>query len=221
MTRQVSDMDYIQLKQEVKEIVDIVKDIPEKFQEKSFEMLLDNLLNTLNPTTIKVPVEGSIGTNDTSEPSENKKVSNISKDSPIPLNAKLNVFLRRTGVSMENLNTILHYEAGNEAGRGKVHFVFKPDESVPVATGQIYWALLLGLKNNIESGSDFLVDAVELREICKSEGFYDSKNFATHLKNKKNYFKNPLESQGEPQQLADDGLTALAELIRTLVGQAK
>lgn len=209
-------MDFEYLKKGIKEIVDVVSGVPEKFQDRCFDVLLASLL-----AEVEVEPDSSPKVSDTST----KGITSINDKSvvgseKIPLNAALNVFMRKRKVSLEQLGELLYVET-NAEGKIKVHFIHTPDHTTPNATAQIYWSLLYGLKANIESGGDFLVDPEGVREVCKDEGCYDAGNFAKNFKRYETYFKAVPKPNGPPQSLSDEGQSALADFILRLVGQSK
>ena len=208
-------MNYQELKEEIKTIAEISDNVPEKFKEKCFEILMNHLLKEANGTT---PAEKNEITqtnqnidnqkNMIDNQNHNEEVKSDSPENTIPLSAQLRVFMRKTNITIEEIQNIIHYENGN------VYFIKEPKDSI-VSKGQIKWALLLGLKNGI-AAKDFLVDPEDLRSICQDKGYYDMKNFSRYLKNYSNYFKNPLIPQGDSQPLSDDGINELAKLIKEL-----
>lgn len=201
-------MDYGKLKQEIKDIADVASSVPETFREKCFEILLENLL-----------AEGGTG-KAASPPKPKDEKNNVDSASDrgkpaghvIPTPAKVRVFMKRTGVSDEDLQALFLYEDD------ELHFIKEPAADV-VSTGQIEWALLIALKNGI-LGNAMSCDAESVRSICQEKGYYDKKNFSTIFKKPANakLFSAPLESQGEAQSLSNDGLDLLGKIVKSLVG---
>lgn len=188
------------MKDELKEIVELANSVPERFRDKCFEMLLGYVLRSTGhgkKDAAVVDQEGEEGA-----PSLD--------DSHIP--AKVKVFSRKYGIPVELLGEVVMMEDG------ELYFVKEP-KGVSIAAGQIQWALLLALRSAL-LGGEFEVDPEDVRSICKAKGFYDRANFATYFKRKKTatLFKGRLEPQGEPQKLSDEGMDDLAVLIKTLAG---
>ena len=189
-------MDYAKLKQEIKAIADIANDVPEPFREKCFQLLLENLLGSQPGGE--------------SKPGFNKLEEEKTLPPAIPISAQVRVLMSKTGVTKDDLGRILFVEDG------EAHFTREPSHG-KVARGQIEWALLLALQNGILNNS-LTVDPEDVRSICQVKGFYDAGNFTTNFKTPKNakLFRNPLESQGEPQPLTAEGQTTLGKLIKSL-----
>lgn len=201
-------MNYGKLKQEIKDIADVASSVPETFRERCFEILLENLLaenNTDKPNTPPKPKDEKGKADPDNDPGKPAGHS-------IPTPAKVRVFMKRTGVSDEDLQSLFLYEDD------ELHFIKEPAAEV-VSTGQIEWALLIALKNGI-LGNTMSCDAESVRSICQEKGYYDKKNFSTIFK-KPAYaklFSAPLESQGEAQSLSNDGLDSLGKIVKSLVG---
>lgn len=191
-------MDHKRINQEIKEIVKISSSVPETYQVKCFEILLSNLLMEHKP-----PRDAS------------EYVPPPPGGEKIPNPAQVRVFMRKTGVTDNDLKAIALYEAG------ELHFVKEPHHD-KVAKGQIEWALLLALKNAIVSNS-LTVDPEDIRSICQEKGYYDATNFAAIFKAPRNakLFKKPLEPQGSARALSLEGIQALGELVKSLAGASQ
>jgi len=195
-------MNYEALRNEMKEIVEISLSVPEQFQQRCFEILLNAYL-------AKKPDEPAvIESKDPVTPPPQNPIGM----STIPLTTQLRLFTQRTNVTMEMLNRIVLYSDG------EIHFIKEP-ASQSIRQGQIDWALLLALKSIILK-DNLEVDPEDVRSICKEKGFYDATNFAKNFRATPyaDYFKGILEPQGNPQSLSSEGQTALAELLKGLVG---
>jgi len=187
---------YSDLKENLKEIVELVQTVPEKLQQTCFEILLQSLLAQSKAADIPP----------TPKPEKPAEFPGA-RSTTVPLNTELRVFMRKRDVTEEQLNTVVFFEAG------QVHFVKEPSVD-KIATAQIEWSLLLALKNAI-LGKSFTVDPEDVRSICQAKGVYDIANFAAVFKQKANarLFKGEMKSQGEPSELSDDGLAQLAKLV--------
>jgi hypothetical protein len=120
--------------------------------------------------------------------------------------------MQKTEITEDELKAILMVADGD------VHFVKEPAPT-KITDGQMQWAFLLALKNCILSNS-LAVDPEDVRSVCQDKGFYDAANFAANFKKDRyaKFFKGPMERQGEPQLLTNDGQDELANLIRTMGG---
>jgi hypothetical protein len=200
-------MNYEQMKAGVKEIAEIASAVPECFREKCFELLLSNFLNQEcgrkplkpEPTPPETPPSTKVPTGGAS--------------APIPVRTQLRLLMKKTGITMEDLEKILLFD------NGEVHFVREPHDT-GITTGQIEWTLLLALKNAIVKDA-LSSDPEEVRSVCQEKGFYDKANFAAAFRAARNakLFKSPLVPQGAAQPLSSDGQDALGALIKRLAGE--
>ncbi len=200
-------MDFKQLKSSIKDISDVASSVPEQFREKCFEILLDALLAGEEPPRQE--------NTDPKDPAKKEKHGEKPATVAVPLNAQVRVFLRKNGITEEELNKIVLVE-GDE-----VHFVHTP-KSKSNAQGQLEWSLLLALKNAILKNS-FEADPEEVRSRCIDVGFYDKGNFATNFKTEKfkRLFKTTLVPQGQAVALTPGGQQALGELVKALADKSK
>ena len=204
-------MDYKQLKSGIKEITDIVASVPEKFQDKCFELLLTSLLGQKQST------ERPDKTNEkeNSEPDPSAKERKKPDHTSIPVTTQLRLLMKKTNVTIDELDKVVMY------ANDELHFIREPHD-VGISTGQVEWALLMALKNTILKDS-MTADPEAIRSICQAKGFYDKANFAANFKSVKNakMFKSPLVPQGSAEPLSSEGQDALGKLIKRLASEEK
>lgn len=189
---------YEKLKSELKQIIELVESLPEKYRDKSFELLVSRFLSA--------QVTGD-------KDLDPKKPGSVPPGKPgheFTVPAKVRAFIKRYAITDEQLRSIVMLDAGD------VHFIHEP-RNVKNATGQIQWALLLGFKSAL-LGSDMTVDPEAVRSICIEKGFYDKANFAAHFKTPANkaLFNGLLKPQGELRKLTPKGEEKLAEILKEL-----
>lgn len=194
---------YAKLKGELKQIVELVESVPERYRERCFDLLFSQLLSGQAPAA-----------KDKEDVSpKNQDPNKLKGGDELTLPAKIRTFIRRYGISEEQLRSVVMVEAG------EVHFIHEPKD-VKNATGQMQWAFLLALKSGL-LGNDMAVDPEGVRSMCIEKGFYDKANFAAIFKRapNKDMFNGLLESQGQPRKLTAKGEEKLAELIKALAQQ--
>jgi len=214
-------MDYEKLKEEIKQIADIAASVPEQFRDKCFELLLTNLVQANageRRDERKTEPERKAGSGtEGADTAEKLPPPPPRKDgSKITLTTQLRLLMRRTTLNEEEIGSVIM-----QGDDGDVHFVREP-HNVPLAQGQIEWALLLALKNAIKNDS-MTVDPEDVRSVCQEKGFYDRANFASIFKrpNYSKYFKEALVPQGQAQPLTADGQDALGKLVKRLAIQTQ
>lgn len=200
------------IKQQISEILEIVKVCPENLQEKCFEILLLVFLQDRMPAR---PLEAKGATAQTrhaleddiqqgGEPTTQEDIAQ--KD----LHVKARKFLKDKGISMEEINQIFYRENGD----------FKPlyDDlkTTKLAESQIRLALLEALEKVMKDG-DFEFDGESIRGKCQDYKCYDSANYTSNFKSRAKLFDgfDKYES-GTPIKLSNEGKNKLAELIKAL-----
>ena len=193
-------MKYEKLKDEIREIAKIAAAVPETFRVKCFEILLNDLLSEQLDHAPPPPSPPKPGETPTPPQGSFKMPSQVL------------AFMRRKELKQEQIEAIVMLD-GDE-----LHFIKEPSHG-QVSKGQIEWALLIALKNGILNNS-LKADPEDVRSIVQEKGYYDSANFSTNFKNRKNasLFRNVLEGQGDAQALSTEGETALANLVNALSG---
>jgi hypothetical protein len=182
------------------EIVKISDSVPEKYQVKCFEILLNSVIKPLQPTVpgLKADVEEKDKFEKIKTPGDEKFL--------LPIDVK--AFLSQYGL--------------NEAILWKF-FVAEGEQIRPIytlkvtkkATAQIQHALMLCLETAMISGQ-FEINKEALRERCKDQKSYDGGNFNTNLKVNEKNFK-AVEGV-DILSLSPDGKSELADLLEELSG---
>jgi hypothetical protein len=187
---------YERLKSELAEIVELVESLPDRYRDRSFELLLSGLLAEPGQAGPPPP------------PAEQRTPGKLT----VP--ARVRAFLGRHSITQDQLGLLVLMENDD------VHFIRQP-EGVKVAPGQIQWALLLALKSAL-LGGEMSVDPEAVRSICIERGLYDKANFASNFKKAANasLFQKTPEPQGPAVKLSQDGEKRLAELIKSLTAGA-
>lgn len=196
-------MDYAKLKTEIKEIAEIAEMVPEPFRLKCFETLLGRLLASESPAVAAAAAPPAPPPPAASQPP-------LPASTPFAIPTQLRVLMQRTALTEEDIRKVVLVADGD------VHFIKEP-AGKKIAEGQTDWALLLALKNCILNDS-LTVDPETVRSVCQDKGYYDRANFAAIFKrgNYAKFFKGPMEAQGQPQGLTNEGQTELANLVRGL-----
>jgi hypothetical protein len=195
-------MNFQLLQEQIENIVKIADSVPEVYRLKCFEILLNSFLVDQQNISV-IPNHKSV---------KEEHISQVKEQPSIPIKTQLRIFMSRTNIEIDLISSILL------VADGTVHFIREP-ANVNIRKGQNQWALLLALRNMILYDT-IEVDPEDVRSICKEKGFYDQPNFSKNFHSNPfaSYFKSSLEPQGKPQTLTQDGMTALAELIKELAG---
>jgi hypothetical protein len=172
-----------------KEAARIAQTLPEQFQEKCFEVLLNSFVAKKAPVD-KAPPE-----------QETKKTGGKPREFVVPLSVR--AFLQQYSVSEESLPKIFLMHGTDVAPAYKLQTTKK-------ATAQVQIAVLTALENALKGGK-FEFSVEEVRKRCDEHGAYDAANFAATFKKRKDLFKD--QADEEHVELSSDGKAELAETI--------
>lgn len=173
------------VKDKLDEIISISEKCPEKFQVKCFEILLDTLLRGITATT-PIQTGATVGV--------------------VELTATAENFLSRYDISQDQLLGVFHFD-GNE-----YQIIVKDLKEKPTSARQAKLALLIGLKNLLQSGTPIIFKD-ELMNMCRQYAAFDSHNFAVNMKSRKNIF---LQKGRDQWELTRPGQQKAAEVLKEL-----
>ncbi|MFX0203854.1 MAG: hypothetical protein ACFFCW_47760 [Candidatus Hodarchaeota archaeon] len=206
-----------ELKDKVLEIAAIAKECPENLQEKCFEVLLKDFLETESHLS-----GGRVPTRHPPPPGATKE-SGLEEDlqkeyeppqedfSEKDLHVKLKKFLQSSNLTVDHINQIFYKEGE------KILPLYDDLKTTKSSESQLRIAMLQALKNAMYSG-EFDFDGEEVRAECQLRKCYDSPNFAANFKNNKDLFDDftKYNKKSPVIRLSSEGKSGLAELIRDL-----
>lgn len=186
-------MNFEKLEQDVSKIVKISEKIPEKYQAKCFEILLNQLVSGYQePSQIpKLP---------------SPPVKKQTFDFQIPIEVR--AFLRQFSIDEGKI-----FELFLITGKDEIVPTFKIRTTV-ISKAQIQIALMVALENTLKQTERFQFSIEEVRQRCQDNKVYDRKNFQNHFNNNKKLFKDL--SDKEHVLLSPYGKEKLAEVINEL-----
>jgi len=194
---------YEKLKKEIKDILEIVKECPEKFQEKCFEVLLSSFLEREKETKVPEKVK--------EKKFEVPHITEKVKEEDIHM--KVKALLKRFDLNTDLIGKLFLIEEGQIEPTYKL-------ETTKMAESQVQISLLEALKEAIKTGNfEFKIE--EIRALYKDRKCYDKANFLAIFKKNKGLFKNETFVKEEPVELSDEGLKELAATITKLTGGEK
>jgi len=173
---------YKQLKQELKEIIEIVNECPDELKTKCFEILLENYLSSSVKLDVK-PKEAPISelTSSSEKRIELDIGSQDAKSEDISLNefhVKSKKFLAQSDIDVNCINEVYYKEDG------KLMPLYESVKSTKMSECQIRLALLTAFENSFSDISGTMsFNGEQVRKRCQDMKCYDQTNFSTHLKN--------------------------------------
>lgn len=211
---------YQQLKDEIREIIQIVNQCPEALQEKCFELLLKNYLKALEPETnqTRTPVPPIIQDNTTERtepscPSERSTQTGIVSEeiNQKDFHVKIQRFLNQYGITYECINN-LYYKENNA-----IKPLYESLKSTQMSECQNRLALLTAFEGSLATG-DMQFSGETVRQRCRIMKCYDTANYASNFKNNAELFDNWEEKydKNTTYVLSAEGKKTLARILLEL-----
>ena len=207
------------LRGQVLEIAEIAKACPEAFQERCFELLLQDLLShrrTAAPVREQVPdAPDDLGSKNADQalPEDPRPPVDTSTDlSESDLHVKAKNFMKKQGLSIDDINQLFYREDGD------VLPLFDDLKTTKMSESQIRIALMQALRTGLESGA-FEFDGEEVRAECQLRKAYDPSNFTANFKNNAELFESfeKYDKASPTIRLSEVGKSRLADLARELI----
>jgi len=220
------------LKEEIKDIVEIVALVPESLKVMCFEMLLKDVLakrhaahrppgnSIVSPTSERkapkdaaAPEERAVSESDSTSvpaPGLQPRVGGGSDITPSDLHMKTKKFLEKGGLTLDHINNIFYKEGD------KFELLITDFGATNMAEGQIRIASMQALQHALVNG-DFKTTVSAVREECKIRKCYDQSNFTANFKKSADAFDFGEWSKDVTDlRLSEDGKKTLAEVIKKL-----
>lgn len=219
------------LKEEIKDIVEIVALVPEPFKAMCFEMLLKDALEKRrgshkspphapaspapepriekvapSPSPADDPTESAV----TPAPGVQPKVNGGSDITMSDLHMKARKFIEKGGLTLEDINNVFYKEGD------KFELLVTDFGATTMAGGQIRIASMQALQRALMDG-EFTTTVEAVREECKMRKCYDGPNFTTSFKKSAAHFDFGEWTKDVTElRLSEEGKKALAEVIKKL-----
>ena len=222
----------VDLKVEIKEIIEVVSLVPDSLKVMCFEMLLKDALAKRHvpakapadaPLSLapepKAPKAEAALTEESATTSDSTsilgrgtqpKVGGGSDITSSDLHMKTKKFMEKCGLTLEHINNVFYKEGD------KFELLITDFGATNMAEGQIRIASMQALQHALVDG-DFTTTVSTVREECKIRKCYDQSNFTTNFKNNTDIFDFGEWSREVTElRLSEIGKKALAEVIKTL-----
>lgn len=201
--------DWALVKQDMVEILGIVKMCPEPLQEKCFELLVSGLLQDGNRSKqVRKPAQELTPDAPLDTPPATTGDDIVEAD----LHTKVRRFLSKEGIAIDQINVLYYKEDG------EIRPLYETPGTHKMAEAQIRLALLTAFENALPNG-DFCFDVETVRTRSQDMKCYDSANFAANFKNSAALFDNFTYKKGGTGELSSDGKKELATAIKLLAAE--
>jgi hypothetical protein len=215
---------YQSLKEEIKEIIEIVDQCPEELQQKCFELLLNNYLVSIGKSTsgadsktapIKID-DASINMTKTENIPPNGEIVPVEEITIKDFHVKMQRFLQTNNISTKEINNLYYKE------NSQLMPLYESLNSTNMSECQIRLALLSAFENAFGDGNgDMSFNCEEIRSRCQTMKCYNSANFSTYFKANINLWENWPEKYDKNAEifLSVEGKKELAKVIIELSGK--
>lgn len=220
------------LKEEVKEIVEIVALVPEEHRAMCFEMLLKDALSTRHASPKSAPHPAAHASASEAKPAKISppaiNAGDITDDqiSPAPgiqpkvnegsdivltdLHMKTKKFMNSNGLTLEHINNVFYKEGD------KFELLITDFGATNMTEGQIRIASIQALHHALTDG-DFTTTVEAVREECKMRKCYDAPNFARNFRvNAETFDFGEWSKDVTELRLSEVGKKTLAEVVKKL-----
>ncbi len=207
---------YQNLKSEIKEIIEIVKQCPDTLQEKCFELLLDNYLKSNEqPKSKKVTTKVDEPSIEITKADETKVEVIANKEEEIVLtdfHIKIRKFLETNNITIGMINSLYYKE------EGKLMPLYESLNSNKMTDCQIRISLLTAFENSFSNAGEMIFNGEVVRQRCQDLKCYDAPHFADTFKRFSSLFDNWAEKYDKKAQysLSTEGKKELAAILLEL-----
>ena len=220
-----------ELKEVIKDIVEIVALVPEPLTAMCFEMLLKDALekrhglhksrahtpapqapepNVEKVTSLPIPAGDLTESAPTTATGIQPKVNGGSDITMSDLHMKTRKFMEKADLSLEDINNVFYKEGD------KFELLITDFGATTMAGAQIRIASMQALQRAL-AGGEFTTAVEAVREECKLRKCYDGPNFTTNFKKSAAHFDFGEWTKDLTElRLSEDGKKALAEVIKNL-----
>lgn len=208
---------YLELKEEIKNIIEVVQQCPEKFQERCFEILLNQYITDYRGK--KPEIKGESKQQQIVEESKNIDVGyteeSIQTDEikQTDFHIKVQRFMSTNGISISEINNLYYKE------NDKLMPLYETLGSTKMSECQMRIALLTAFENSFsDPNGDMTFNGEVVRQRCQAMKCYDMPNFSTNLKKNSSFIDNFNDKydKNANYSLSIEGKKELAKIISEL-----
>lgn len=220
------------LKEEVKEIVEIVALVPEEHRAMCFEMLLKDALSKRHALSKPAPHPAPHASAPEAAPAKSPAPANNAGDATgdqmppaagiqpkvnegsdivmADLHMKTRKFMSSNDLTLEHINNVFYKEGD------KFELLITDFGATNMTEGQIRIASMQALHQALTDG-DFTTTVEAVRDECKMRKCYDAPNFARNFRaNAETFDFGEWSKEVNELRLSEGGKKALAEVVKTL-----
>ncbi len=209
---------YLELKEEIKDIIEIVQQCPEKFQERCFEILLNQYITDYRGEKSKIKGESKqhqivVEENKNVDVGYTEESIQTDEIKQTDFHIKVQRFMDTNGISISDINNL--YYKDND----KLMPLYETLGSTKMNECQMRIALLTAFENSFsDSNGDMTFNGEVVRQRCQAMKCYDMPNFSTNFKKNSSFIDNFNDryDKNANYSLSIEGKKELAKIISEL-----
>lgn len=209
---------YLELKEEIKDIIEIVQQCPEKFQERCFEILLNQYITDYRGEKSKIKGESKqhqivVEENKNVDVGYTEESIQTDEIKQTDFHIKVQRFMDTNGISISDINNL--YYKDND----KLMPLYETLGSTKMNECQMRIALLTAFENSFsDSNGDMTFNGEVVRQRCQAMKCYDMPNFSTNFKKNSSFIDNFNDKydKNANYSLSIEGKKELAKIISEL-----
>lgn len=209
---------YLELKEEIKDIIEIVQQCPEKFQERCFEILLNQYITDYRGEKSKIKGESKqhqivVEENKNVDVGYTEESIQTDEIKQTDFHIKVQRFMGTNGISISDINNL--YYKDND----KLMPLYETLGSTKMNECQMRIALLTAFENSFsDSNGDMTFNGEVVRQRCQAMKCYDMPNFSTNFKKNSSFIDNFNDKydKNANYSLSIEGRKELAKIISEL-----
>lgn len=204
---------YSELKDEIKNIIEIVQQCPESLQEKCFELLLKYYVTEVQGAERgeQISQQNNIDNKDNKIERDENKENDLAEEIKLTdFHIKVQKFLTSNGLDISYINNIYYKE------NDKLLPLYETLGTTKMSECQIRIALLTAFENSFnDANGDMCFNGEVVRQRCHAMKCYDSSNFSSNFKKNSSLLDNFSDKYDKNTIyiLSPDGKKELAKIL--------
>ena len=204
---------YLELKEEIKNIIEVVQQCPEKFQERCFEILLNQYITDYRGEKPEIKQQQIVGESKNIDVGYTEESIQTDEIKQTDFHIKVQKFMSTNGISISDINNLYYKE------NDKLMPLYETLGSTKMSECQMRIALLTAFENSFsDPNGDMTFNGEVVRQRCQAMKCYDMPNFSTNFKKNSSFIDNFNDKydKNANYSLSIEGKKELAKIISEL-----
>ncbi|MBO5468747.1 MAG: hypothetical protein J6A03_03225 [Lachnospiraceae bacterium] len=204
---------YLELKEEIKNIIEVVQQCPEKFQERCFEILLNQYITDYRGEKPEIKQQQIVEESKNIDVGYTEESIQTDEIKQTDFHIKVQKFMSTNGISISDINNLYYKE------NDKLMPLYETLGSTKMSECQMRIALLTAFENSFsDPNGDMTFNGEVVRQRCQAMKCYDMPNFSTNFKKNSSFIDNFNDKydKNANYSLSIEGKKELAKIISEL-----